>query len=157
MTDLPYAGTSGWSGSETSRQRAENADSNGTTTKRQAAVITWLAVRGDKGLTWKDLSELEDWHHGQSSGTLSALHKVGRIQRLTETRDRCAIYVLPEFVNGRETSEHGSKKSASSATQQERESVEKVRQIHNTVHQPKVEVPKDLLTDLLKVAIRSLR
>jgi hypothetical protein len=48
-------------------------------------------------------------HHGQASGALSVLHKEGRIARLTERRNRCAVYVLPEYVQGRETSPHGGK------------------------------------------------
>jgi hypothetical protein len=38
---------------------------------------------------------------------LSDLHKAGRIARLTEERNRCKVYVLPEYVNGRETEPHG--------------------------------------------------
>lgn len=112
LPDLPYGGTSGWSGSETSMERALGDDLDGTTTERQATALTRLAHAGPLGLTWKELADLTGWHHGQASGTLSVLHKEGRIARLTERRDRCAEYVLPAHVNGRETATHGRKRAA---------------------------------------------
>ena len=39
---LPYGGTSGWSGSETSRLRATEQDSNGVTASRQQEVLNML-------------------------------------------------------------------------------------------------------------------
>lgn len=107
--ETPYAGTSGWSGSDTSRERAQAEDGDGTTHVRQKRLLTYLAVCGAHGATWKDLSFATSWHHGQASGALSVLHKTGHIARLTERRDRCAVYVLPQFVQGRETAEHGRK------------------------------------------------
>ena len=104
---LPYAGTSGWSGSETSRQRALEADTSGVTGRRQLAVLAYLAGVGPWGATWHDVSTVLDVHHGSASGVLSVLHKTGRIARLNLTRDRCKIYVLPDYVNGRETEPHG--------------------------------------------------
>jgi DNA-binding MarR family transcriptional regulator len=103
---LPYNGSSGWSGSDTSRERAEQADSDGTTSKRQLATLDHLSQAAYRGLTWRDLSDETGWHHGASSGVLSVMHKAGVIARLTERRDRCAVYVLPEFVRGRETAQH---------------------------------------------------
>ena len=100
----PYAGTSGWKGSEASRDRALKEDSDGTTSKRQKETLVSLGEAGIRGLTWKDLSEITGWHHGQSSGCLSVLHLEGLVARLKERRNRCSIYVLPAFVNGRETS-----------------------------------------------------
>jgi len=101
----PYAGTSGWKGSEASRDRAVEDDADGTTSKRQKQTLVALGAAGIRGLTWKDLSEITGWHHGQSSGCLSVLHLEGMVARLKERRNRCSIYVLPPFVNGRETSE----------------------------------------------------
>lgn len=103
---LPYGGTSGWSGSDTSRQRAEEADKDGTTGRNQSITLLALLGAGRSGLTWRDLAHRTGWHHGSASGALSVLHKTGAICRLKETRDRCAIYVRPEYVEGRETSEH---------------------------------------------------
>lgn len=109
---LPYAGTSGWSGSETSRERAETEDSDGTTTRRQSAVIRFLAEKGALGATWKDVATTLHWHHGQASGALSVLHKEGKIVRLVDRRNRCAVYVLPQHQMDRKSSPHGRKVSA---------------------------------------------
>lgn len=106
LPDLPYAGTSGWSGTGTSEQRAKEADRTGITGDRQRRVMWFLAGCRTRGATWKELSEQTGWHHGTASGALSVLHKTGRISRLTEVRNRCKVYVLPEWVNGRDTEPH---------------------------------------------------
>jgi hypothetical protein len=101
---LPYAGTSGHSGSDTSRERAERDDSDGTTSERQNKTMLMLNDAGSFGYTWKELADMLHLHHGQASGVLSTLHKAGRITRLNMRRDKCLVYVLPEYVDGRETS-----------------------------------------------------
>jgi hypothetical protein len=101
---LPYAGTSGWSGSETSKERAVKEDKNGTTSLRQKLTLNHVRHQFDRGLTWKELSEITNMHHGQSSGALSVLHKAGLIARLKERRNKCAVYVAPEYIQGREIS-----------------------------------------------------
>lgn len=103
---LPYAGTSGWAGSTTSKERAVRNDSDGTTGRNQRTTVEHLVNAGTRGLTWKELGDLTGWHHGTASGALSVLHKAGTIARLTERRNRCAVYVLPICVVGRATSEH---------------------------------------------------
>ena len=102
---LPYAGTSGWSGSETSKDRAITADKSGETKLRQSQTITHVRHQGVRGLTWYELSEITNWHHGTSSGALSVLNKVGRLVRLKERRNRSSIYVTPEFAEGRAIAE----------------------------------------------------
>lgn len=104
---LPYAGTSGWSGSSTSEERALNEDASGVTARRQHDTIHALGGAAERGLTWRELAGFYGWHHGQASGSLSTLHKGGRIARLTEKRDRCKVYVLHEYVNERPTEDHG--------------------------------------------------
>ena len=104
-TVLPYAGTSGWSGSETSKNRAISADESGLTTQRQKETLLELRYASRTGLTWKELATLANLHHGQASGVLSVLHKAGKIERLKATRGKCAIYVLPEFVHDRPTAQ----------------------------------------------------
>lgn len=99
---------SGWSGSDTSRERAEHDDHTGVTAKRQAEVLRLMATYGPKGVTWVDVSEVLHVHHGGASGVLSVLHKTGRIVRLSERRNRCKIYVLPEYAYGRATEKQGS-------------------------------------------------
>lgn len=109
--ELPYAGTSGWSGSDTSRERAAEADSTGVTGARQRAALAYLAGAGPWGGTWAEVGAALGLHHGGASGVLSVLHKSGRIARLADRRDRCKIYALPEHVNGRETEPHGRRKA----------------------------------------------
>lgn len=99
---LPYAGTSGHSGSATSEERARRDDSNGTTAHRQLLAINYLAWRGIKGATWKEFAEYAGLHHGQASGVLSVLHKDDRIVRLKERRHKCAVYVTARNICGRE-------------------------------------------------------
>lgn len=101
---LPYDGTSGWSGSDTSRERAITDDRSGKTRLRQSQTLTHLRHNGERGLTWKELSEITNWHHGQASGVLSVLHKAGLIARLKERRNKCAVYVANEYIYGRATS-----------------------------------------------------
>jgi hypothetical protein len=112
LPSLPYGNTSGWSGSETSMERAMDADADGTTSERQAVVLRHLGFCGPTGATWKELAEGTGWHHGQASGALSVLHKEGRIARLTERRSRCQVYVLPSYVNDRDTAPHGRRRAA---------------------------------------------
>ena len=85
---LPYAGTSGWSGSTASKDRAMSEDADGTTSHRQNTVLNRLFDSGYIGLTWKERSELEGWHHGQASGVLSVLNHAALIVRLSERRNR---------------------------------------------------------------------
>ena len=109
---LPYNGTSGWSGTDTSKSRAETADKTGETGERQREALRILGVQTSWGLTWKELTNLTGWHHGTSSGVLSVLHKEGRISRLLEKRDACRVYVLNEYVFERETDSQGRKPKA---------------------------------------------
>lgn len=101
---LPYSGTSGHSGSDTSEERARREDRDGTTSKRQRATLTYLSGRGQQGATWVDLGSAFNLNHGQASGVLSVLHGAGKIERLTERRHKCLVYVAPEYVAGRELS-----------------------------------------------------
>lgn len=109
---LPYAGTSGHSGSNASRERAETDDKGGTTAKRQSQALELLTKFGSHGMTVVEFRNYMSFHHGQASSVLSVLHKGGRIARLADMRGagegrRCHVYVLPENVNGRETQSPG--------------------------------------------------
>jgi hypothetical protein len=115
---LPYAGTSGWSGSDTSRARATDSDRQGNTKKRQLATLGALLDAGEIGLTVHELDAMFGWnHHGKTSGVLSVLHKAEKIARLTMSRNGCKIYVHTNFINGRITENHGRKKPAVEAIQ----------------------------------------
>lgn len=106
---LPYAGTSGWSGTDTSRERAIISDTTGDTSERQKYVVQMLHHRGRSGITWKELANITGWHHGQASGVLSVLHKEGRIARLLDKRARCRIYVHLTHIGDRLTDSQGRK------------------------------------------------
>jgi len=114
---LPYPDavtgmSSGWSGSETSADRAHIEDSTGVTAQRQRETVRLVRWKGKEGLTWLQLAQITGMHHGSASGALSRLHRAGQIARLTEKRGRSAIYVLPEHVQGRETSAQGRQRQA---------------------------------------------
>jgi hypothetical protein len=110
MAVLPYAGTSGWSGSSTSLERALLLDSSGLTGKNQTLFLDDLANAGERGLTSREWGQMNNFEHQIYSSVPSALHEAGFVARLSESRGRHQVYVLPEFVNGRETKAHGRKK-----------------------------------------------
>lgn len=118
MTDevaLPYAGTEGFAGSDTSRQRALDDVVKGTASKRQRYILILASRAQEKGITVAELRD-PNLHHGRVSGALSVLHKVGKLARLTEVRGKCKVYVLPAYVNGRPTEPHGVVHKADKAT-----------------------------------------
>lgn len=102
---LPFKGTSGWAGSKASQDRQMMLDTTGETGKRQAMVLSELQDAGMHGATWRDIALALELHHGQASAALSVLHREGIIARLEQRRNKCSIYVLPEFVAGRETAD----------------------------------------------------
>jgi hypothetical protein len=94
---LPYNGTAGWSGTDTSQQRAiDNIHSNREENNQQLALRI-LKNRGTEGATWKELAIDTGWHHGTASGVLSVLHQSGAIVRLHTARNRCKIYVHQNY------------------------------------------------------------
>jgi hypothetical protein len=102
----PYTGSSGWSGSETSKRRADDADTSGKTARLQQDILAELGRRRADGLTVKEAREVLSGHHGAVSGALSNLHKAHVIARLSENRQRCAVYVLPSHVQERPTEKY---------------------------------------------------
>jgi hypothetical protein len=108
---LPYAGTSGHSGTDTSRDRALDADASGKTRDRQNALRGLLRMHQSRGITVKELREQTGWHHGVASSALTNLHIAGDIERLVEKRDRCHVYVLPQYDAGRPTEAYVSRAS----------------------------------------------
>jgi len=109
---LPYRGTAGSSGSTASQDMAAAEAADGTMAERQRIVMNALALAGPRGETVADLRDGSKNHHGKMSSALTALHKTGKIARLTLRRDRCSIYVLPEHVEGRTTVPPGGNKQA---------------------------------------------
>lgn len=98
---LPYAGSSGHAGSQASRERADRQDRDGTTSERQKETLRYLSWRRTDGATWHELADHLAVHHGAASALLSVLHKSGMICRLQEKRNRCHVYVTPQYVAGR--------------------------------------------------------
>jgi len=96
---VPYNGTAGWSGTDTSEQRALNNIQSGRELNNQQKALHLLKHMGKLGLTWKELSELTNMHHGTASGVLSVLHKSGAILRTTRVRNRCKIYMDIMFTD----------------------------------------------------------
>lgn len=93
----PYAGNGGWSGSATSRARAEHDVVSGKLAKRQQQVLDRLSSEPN-GMIWKELGACLGLHHGQISGALSNLHKAGFVFQLLEPRDGCLPYVHNKFT-----------------------------------------------------------
>lgn len=90
---LPYGGHSGHvANSETSTERAFAEDANGETSQRLTNILAALH-KYPEGLTWVELGARFDLHHGQISGALSTLHRLGEVFMLKAKRDRCHPYV----------------------------------------------------------------
>jgi hypothetical protein len=94
---VPYNGTAGWSGTDTSMQRAIDNIHSGREENNQQKALRLLKLKGTEGLTWKELSTETGWHHGTSSGILSVLHMSGAIVRTYTVRNRCKVYVHQNF------------------------------------------------------------
>jgi DNA-binding MarR family transcriptional regulator len=99
---LPYNGSSGHSGTDTSKERADTMDKTGKTKDLQLNALLLIDKNGEYGITWGELSQSLNVHHGSASCVLSVLHKEGELVRLKERRGRSKVYVLPYWVNGRE-------------------------------------------------------
>lgn len=108
--------TGGWSGSETSHERAVEAERSGRASRVRDAAWEVVRLGGLQGATWYEVSAALHCHHGSASSALSNLHMMGKVERLRERRGRSAIYVLPHAVNGRETAPFGRRKPAVDAT-----------------------------------------
>jgi hypothetical protein len=94
---VPYNGTAGWSGTDTSQQRALDNIHSGKELNNQELALRLLKHVGIKGYTWKELAIATGWHHGTASGVLSVLHMSSAIVRTYTTRNRCKVYVHQNF------------------------------------------------------------
>lgn len=77
--------------------------------ENQRKVYLALSEAGSDGLTWREAADIVGEHHGVVSGALSEMHRRGEIVRLTKTRMRCKVYVVPSEVYGRSTEAQGVK------------------------------------------------
>jgi hypothetical protein len=96
-TYVPYNGTAGWSGTETSKDRALYNLRTGKEYNNQQKALALLKEARANGLTWKELSEQTGMHHGTASGVLSVLHKSYAILRSAKIRNGCKIYYSIEY------------------------------------------------------------
>lgn len=94
---VPYNGTAGWSGTDTSQQRALDNIHSGREENNQQLALRLLKNTATAGMTWKELAIATGWHHGTASGVLSVLHQSNAIVRLYSARNRCKIYVHQNF------------------------------------------------------------
>lgn len=89
---LPYAGTAGFVNQPASIERAESEADSGTAKARASAVLK-LLYDNPIGLTYQQVGQHLNLHHGQSSGALSTLHKAGLVFLTFERRNKCQVYV----------------------------------------------------------------
>jgi uncharacterized protein YycO len=93
---VPYNGTAGWSGTDTSKERAMYNLRTGKEYNHQQKALS-LLTNNPHGMTWKELSEQTGMHHGTASGVLSVLHKSDAILRSTRVRSGCKIYYSIQY------------------------------------------------------------
>jgi hypothetical protein len=96
---VPYNSTAGWSGTDTSQERAMYNLRTGKELNNQQKALAYIKQAGSQGLTWKELSQLTDMHHGTASGVLSVLHKSGATLRTTRIRNGCKVYMDIQFAD----------------------------------------------------------
>lgn len=111
----PYRGTSGWSGSDTSRERARQDDRQGITRDRHEKLMAYMPARRWEGTTWFELADDLGWHHGEASGALTRAHRIGALLRTTDRRGKgkqSLVYVLPEYLGDRSHTPYRSRSAA---------------------------------------------
>jgi hypothetical protein len=129
---LEYNDSSGWSGGDSSQDRADFDDTSGRSKARQEATLKYLALMEGTGATYKELGSVLGLHHGQISSVLTNLHKAGLVTRLKARRLKCEIYTLPNFATG-ETAPYKSNSDRGITPKQFNEIIDAVRQgFHNS-------------------------
>lgn len=96
---VPYNGTAGWSGTDTSEERALYNLRTGEEYNNQQKTLALIKSSKHLGFTWKELSDYTGMHHGTASGVLSVLHKSGAILRTTKVRNGCKVYMDISFTD----------------------------------------------------------
>jgi hypothetical protein len=96
---VPYNGTAGWSGTDTSQERAMINLRTGKEYNNQQKTLALIKASKKLGFTWKELSDYTGMHHGTASGVLSVLHKSGAILRTTKIRNKCKVYMDLSFAD----------------------------------------------------------
>lgn len=85
-------GTQGHADRPASIERAESEADDGTAADRSLSILN-LLVSEPFGLTWGEVADRLNLHHGQASGALSNLHKAGRVFMLRTKRGKAHPYV----------------------------------------------------------------
>ena len=91
-------GTGGWSGADTSRDRAEHERDSGKLSQRLVLILHALDIAGARGATWKELADFTGWHHGRVSSALTNLHKQQKAFTLKTRRNNCHPYVHAKWM-----------------------------------------------------------
>jgi len=94
----PYDGTAGYSGTDTSEERARREVENGSLSFRLHEVKMLLVRRGFHGATSSEVEDQLRIHHGQASSALTNLHKSGLIARTAHRRDGSKVYKDPSYL-----------------------------------------------------------
>jgi hypothetical protein len=77
-------------------------EQSGETSQARMEALDLLAARKQHGLTSLEWTEATGTGRPTTASTLSILHEDGLITRLKESRRRGKVYVLHEYVEGRE-------------------------------------------------------
>lgn len=91
--ELPYKQTAGYVERDASKVRALREAADGTLTTRLDSVLHHLSHCGTNGATWTEVAQALELHHGQASGALSTLHRMGLVFTLRSKRHLCHPYV----------------------------------------------------------------
>lgn len=67
-----------------------------------AVILEDIRRRGTRGTTTEEASYRINVQSSSYTGRRSELHRRGALERLAEKRDGQHVYVLPEFVDGRD-------------------------------------------------------
>jgi hypothetical protein len=106
----PYAGTSGWTSTQTSKKRAQRADRTGLTVERHLETVALLRAAGRYGRTHGEIEDqmgrVVEWHHGAVSGALTRGRRTGDIVMLVETRGKvdgraAHVHVHKDYLSDR--------------------------------------------------------
>ena len=83
-----------------SEARARREAHTGMWTQRRNMIMTMLLSARERGMTWKEVGQFTNQHHGQISSMLSSLHQHGFIFQLQEQRNGCHPYCHYSFREG---------------------------------------------------------
>ncbi len=100
---------------------------------KKREVYALVAAAREEGIT---NAEMEKGYRSPLSGVTSNFHKEGRIAALRKRRDGGRVYLLPEYVHGRETVDQG----RAGGAEYERGLTDGAERVLDLVHQLEPEV-----------------